>query len=203
MSDTKNTTKCIRGTRTAARIALAYISESTAYTRYIFYSQQAVKEGYPIIGEVFRVTANNELRHSKVFFKMLKGGKIANNVTIDAGVIGSTAENLLTAANEEQAEGVEQYTESARIAREEGFDDIAVHFEAIAKIENEHEARFRLYLKRLQEDTLYIREKPVSWQCQVCGYIYEGETPPPVCPACDHPRKFFMPVEDEFSVIPH
>ncbi len=192
-------TKDIRGTKTEARLALAYISESCAYTRYIFYADQAKKEKLPTIAEVFQNTANNELHHGKVFFKMLQGGKVPNTVTIDAGVIGTTAENLATAAAEEQSEGVEEYAESARIAREEGFDEIAEHFEAIATIERAHEARFRRYLDMLQKGTLYKRDTPIDWQCLVCGYIYNGTTPPETCPACDHPQVYYMPVEDEIS----
>lgn len=189
----------IRGTKTEQRIALAYISESCAYTRYTYYAQKATKDGYPTIALVFNTTAANEMRHAKVFFKMMQGGQVANNVNIDAGIIGTTAENLATAAAEEQAEGVDQYTESAKIAREEGFEEIAEHFEAIATIEKGHEARFRRYLKMLQEGTLYKREEPIKWQCLVCGYVYEGKTPPEVCPACDHPQIHYIPVEDEIS----
>lgn len=201
MADTQTAPKDIRGTKTEERIALAYISESTAYTRYVYYAQKATKEKLPTIAQIFQATANNEMHHAKVFFKMLQGGKVANSVTIDAGIIGSTAENLATAAAEEQSEGVEEYTESARIAREEGFEEIAQHFEAIATIEKAHEARFREYLKRLQDGTLYKREKPIRWQCLVCGYEYEGTTPPEVCPACDHPQYYYMPVADEVSSI--
>lgn len=187
----------IKGTRTEQRLVMAYISESTAYTRYTYYMQQANKEQLPTIAQIFQVTAANELHHCKVFFKLLQGGEVTVPVTIDAGVIGTTAENLLTAANEEQEEGVDQYTLSAQIAREEGFDDIASHFEAIASIEKNHEARFRKYLERLQNGTLYKRKLPIVWQCLVCGYEYIGTTPPEKCPACNHPQYHFMPMEDE------
>lgn len=197
-----NITKDIRGTRTEARIALAYLSESTAYTRYLYYAQQANKEKLPTIAQIFMATANNELHHAKVYFKMMQGGQVTTKgMTIDAGIIGTTEQNLLTAANEEQVEGVEEYIESARIAREEGFDVIAAHFEAIASIEKAHEARFRAYLKRLQDGTLYKRDEPIQWQCLVCGYYYTGTTPPEVCPACDHPQQYYMPVDEEVSAI--
>lgn len=187
----------IKGTRTEQRLVMAYISESTAYTRYTYYMQQANKEQLPTIAQIFQVTAANELHHCKVFFKYLQGGQVSVPVSTDAGVIGTTAENLALAANEEQEEGVNQYMLSAQIAREEGFDDIASHFEAIASIEKNHEARFRKYLKRLQEGTLYKRELPIVWQCLVCGYEYVGTTPPEKCPACNHPQYHFMPKDDE------
>lgn len=193
----------IKGTRTEQRLVMAYISESTAYTRYTYYSQQASKENLPPIAQVFQVTAANELHHCKVFFKFLQGGQVTVPVTTDAGVIGTTAENLATAASEEQSEGVDQYILSAQIAREEGFDEIASHFEAIASIEKNHEARFREYLQRLQNGTLYKRTLPIIWQCLVCGYEYLGTTPPETCPACSHPQYHFMPKEDETNAEAH
>ena len=193
----------IKGTRTEQRLVMAYISESTAYTRYTYYMQQANKEKLPTIAQVFQVTAANELHHCKVFFKYLQGGQVSVPVSTDAGIIGTTAENLEIAANEEQEEGVDQYMLSAQIAREEGFDDIASHFEAIASIEKNHEVRFRKYLERLQNGTLYKRTLPILWQCLICGYEYLGTTPPEACPACNHPHYFFIPVEDEVSSIAH
>lgn len=193
----------IKGTRTEQRLVMAYISESTAYTRYIYYMQQANKEKLPTIAQIFQATANNELHHCKVFFKYLQGGQVTVPVTTDAGVIGTTAENLAIAAAEEQSEGVDEYMLSAQIAREEGFDDIASHFEAIASIEKNHKNRFNKYLERLNNGTLYKRTLPILWQCLVCGYEYLGTTPPDKCPACNHPQYFFMPVEDEVSSIEH
>ena len=189
----------IKGTRTEQRLVLAYISESTAYTRYIYYMKQAQKEGLPVIAQIFQNTANNELHHGKIFFKYLLGGQVSVPVTIDAGVIGTTEENLLTAANEEQSEGVEEYRTSAQIAREEGFDDIAEHFEAIADVEKHHEARFRMYLKRLKEGTLYKRDTPITWVCLVCGYEFVGTTPPESCPACNHPMSHYMAKDEQVS----
>ena len=193
----------IKGTKTEERLVMAYISESTAYTRYIYYMQQANKEKLPTIAQIFQATANNELHHCKVFFKYLQGGQVTVPVTTDAGIIGTTAENLLIAANEEQSEGVDEYMLSAKIAREEGFEDIASHFEAIASIEQNHEMRFRKYLERLNNGTLYKRALPLTWQCLVCGYDYVGTTPPQACPACNHPHYFFMPKDEEVSAIEH
>lgn len=189
--------KSIRGTRTEKYLVTAYLAESTAYTRYIFYAKQANKEKLFPIEQIFTVTANNEMHHAKVYFKFLQGGKVEVPMNVDSGVIGTTAENLATAAEEEQHEGVDLYTEAAKVAREEGFDDIAEHFEAIAQVEAEHEKRFRLYLKRLQDGTLWKRDHPIRWQCLVCGYIYVGTEPPTVCPACDHPREHYMAMDDE------
>lgn len=189
--------KSIKGTQTEKNLVSAYIAESTAYTRYMFYAKQANKEKYYPVEQVFTVTAKNEMHHAKVYFKFLEGGKVEVPVNMDAGVIGTTVENLTIAAEEEREEGVDFYTEAARVAREEGFDDIAEHFESIAQVESEHEKRFRYYLKQIQEGTLWKRDHPIKWQCLVCGYIFIGTEPPMTCPGCDHPREHYMAVEEE------
>lgn len=190
--------KSIKGTQTEKNLVISYLAESTAYTRYTFYAQQAQKEKYFPIQKIFEDTAANELHHAKVFFKMLEGGKVSVPMDgVDAGVIGDTATNLTIAIAEEQAEGVEFYTQSAKTAREEGFDDIASHFESIAEVERTHEARFSRFLKQVQDGTVWKREKPVIWKCLVCGYEYEGTEPPRVCPACDHPYQHYMALEAE------
>lgn len=187
-----STKKSIRGTKTEANLVISYLAESSAYTRYQFYAQQADKENYFPIGEIFRQTAANEMHHAKVYFKFLEGGSITVPVVADAGVIGTTAENLQTAANEERSEGVDLYTGFAKIADEEGFPEIAEHFRAIATVEQRHENRFMYYLQQVKDGTVWKREKPIKWQCLVCGYVYEGTTPPEVCPACDHPYQHYI-----------
>ena len=187
-----STKKSIRGTKTEANLVISYLAESSAYTRYQFYAQQADKENYFPIGEIFRQTAANEMHHAKVYFKFLEGGSITVPVAADAGVIGTTAENLQIAANEERSEGVDLYTGFAKVADEEGFPEIAEHFRAIATIEQRHENRFMYYLQQVKDGTVWKREKPIKWQCLVCGYVYEGTTPPEVCPACDHPYQHYI-----------
>ncbi len=191
------TKKSIKGTQTEKNLVIAYMAESSAYTRYTFYAKQAEKEKYFPIAEIFRETADNELNHGKVFFKLLEGGSVNVPLNVDAGVIGDTASNLATAAHEEEVEGVELYTESAKVADEEGFPEIAEHFRAIAEVEEHHRKRFERYLKQVKEGTVWKRDKPVKWQCLVCGYIFEGTEPPEKCPACDHPREHYMALHDE------
>ncbi len=191
------TKKSIKGTQTEKNLVIAYMAESSAYTRYTFYAKQAEKEKYFPIAEIFRETADNELNHGKVFFKLLEGGSVNVPLNVDAGVIGDTASNLATAAHEEEVEGVELYTESAKVADEEGFPEIAEHFRAIAEVEEHHRKRFERYLKQVKEGTVWKRDKPVKWQCLVCGYIFEGTEPPEKCPACDHPREHYMALGDE------
>lgn len=196
-----STTKSIKGTRTEANLVAAYMAESMAYTRYMYYAKQADKDGYPPIRVIFEATANNEMHHSKVFFKFLEGGKGTKEMTIDAGVIGSTAENLATAAAEEEAEGVVMYTNAAKIAREEGFDNIADVFESIAKVELFHRERFLRFLDQVQKGTVWKRDTPIKWQCLVCGYVYEGTEPPTVCPACAHPSKYYMDMSEMTNYV--
>ncbi|MDE6266355.1 MAG: rubrerythrin family protein [Muribaculaceae bacterium] len=190
-------TKSIKGTQTEKNLVAAYMSESAAYSRYIFYAKQANKEMYYPIEQVFTETAENELHHAKIFFKYLEGGSVPCNLAVDAGVIADTASNLATAASEEEREGVEQYTQAAEVADKEGFPDIAEHFRAIAEVEATHRARFESYLKQVQDGTVWKRETPIKWRCLVCGYIYEGTTPPEKCPACNHPYQHYMAMDME------
>lgn len=190
------TQKSIKGTKTEKNLVIAYMAESSAYTRYTFYAAQANKEGYYPVERIFTETAANEMRHGKVFFKFLEGGSVEVPLAVDAGVIADTASNLETAAREELYEGVKLYTESAAVAEEEGFPEIADHFRAIATIEEHHRQRFERYLKRVKDGTVWKREKPIKWQCMVCGYIFEGTEPPKVCPGCDHPYQHYRALDE-------
>lgn len=193
--------KSLKGTKTEANLVTAYLAESSAYTRYTFYSGQATKEKYFPIARIFDDTAANELRHAKIYFKYLQGGQLAAKMTVDAGVIGTTAENLATAAAEELAEGVDMYMDFAKVAEKEGFADIAEHFRAIASIEQAHHNRFERFLKQVQDGTVWKREKPITWKCLVCGYEYVGTEPPAVCPACDHPREHYIALDDAEELV--
>lgn len=190
-------TQSLKGTKTAEYLAMAYVAESTAVTRYTFYAQQAQKDSYFQYANLINETAANELHHAKIFLKYLvDGGVTGGTVSVDSGVLTDTVNNLQIAVSEEQKEGVELYTEAADVARSEGFDELADRFLAIASVEAHHEARFRKMIERIENGTVWKRDKPVKWQCQVCGYIYEGLTPPEKCPACYHPYQHFM-VEPE------
>lgn len=189
-------TKSLKGTKTEQCLVKAYLSESEAYTRYTYYAQQATKENYFGLANIFNETADNELHHGKIFFKYLTDGSDVDlKMTVSAGYIGTTAENLKQAAQSEHSEGVEQYKQAAEIADSEGFTDIAEHFRAIAKIEQRHERRFNRCYKAVTEGTVWKREKPIRWLCLVCGYVYEGTEPPTTCPACNHPREHYIPLD--------
>ena len=187
--------KDLKGTRTEKNLVTAYMAESAAYTRYTFYAQQADKENYFPIGVIFNETAANELRHAKIYFKYLQGGSVQVPLDVDAGVIGTTEENLETAAREEEFEGVKLYTDAAKVADEEGFSDIAAHFRAIAEIEESHRRRFLHYLKHVKHGAVWKRDHEITWKCLVCGYEYKGTTPPQKCPACDHPYQHYMAMD--------
>ncbi|MDE6077784.1 MAG: rubrerythrin family protein, partial [Muribaculaceae bacterium] len=168
-------TKSIKGTKTETNLANAYVSESTAYTRYTYFSQSAEKEGYYQYAKIFQETADNELHHAKIFLKLLTEGAVMTTpISVDPGILTPTVDNLKVAAQEEQSEGVDQYIHSAEVAEEEGFPEIAETFRAIATIENHHKERFDLLRKEIEDGTVWKREKPIKWQCQVCGYIFEG-----------------------------
>ncbi len=186
------TTKSIKGTQTEKNLVTAYVAESTAYTRYTFYAQQAEKESYYPVAQIFRDTADNEMHHGKVFFKFLEGGSVDVTVNVDAGVIGDTASNLATAAAEELTEGVELYTKFAAVAEQEGFPVIAERFRSIADVEKRHRERFERFLEQVKAGTVWKRDTPIKWQCLVCGFVYEGTEPPQVCPGCAHPYQHYI-----------
>lgn len=159
-----NTQKSIRGTKTEKNLADSYVAESCAYSRYTFYSQQAQKEGYIQYANIFAETAANELHHAKIFFKFLtEGGVVTDPLAIDAGIIGKTEDNLKVAAEEEQKEGVEAYTNAAAVAEEEGFVEIADRFRAIASVEKHHEERFQKMRGRILDGSVFKRDKPIKW----------------------------------------
>lgn len=192
-------TKSIKGTKTERNLANAYVAESCAYSRYTFFSQSAQKESYFQYANIFAETASNELHHAKIFLKLLTEGAVMTDpIAVDPGILTPTVDNLKVAAAEEEKEGVEMYTASAKVADEEGFPEIAKTFREIAEVENRHLERFNLMRERIETDTVWKRDEPIKWQCLVCGYIYEGKEPPAKCPACKHPYQHFMPEEDNY-----
>ncbi len=199
MSSTNTVAPSLKGTQTEVNLGMAFMSESTAVTRYTFFSQAAEKEGYYQYANIFKETADNELHHAKIFLKHLNdGGVTTAPMGVDAGIIGSTLDNLKVAASEEQAEGVDFYKNAADVAEKEGFTDLAAQFRAIATVEMRHLERFKLMQERIEKGEVWKRDKPIKWQCLVCGYIYEGTEPPQKCPGCYHPYQHFEPEEDNY-----
>jgi len=181
----------LKGTQTEKNLLTAFAGESQARNRYSFFASQARKEGYEQIAAIFSETAENEREHAKRLFKFLEGGEVQIQASFPAGVIGDTASNLEAAANGENYEHTQMYPEFARVAREEGFPEIAAVFEAIAVAEREHERRYRALLENVREGKVFKKDQPVKWRCRNCGYVHEGTEAPERCPSCDHPRAYF------------
>lgn len=191
--------KSIKGTRTEQNLLKSFAGESQARSRYTFFASVAKKEGYEQIAGVFMETAEQEKEHAKKFFKYLEGGMVEITASYPAGIIGETADNLKAAAEGENEEWADLYPEFARIAMEEGFPAIATTFKMIAKVEAEHEKRYRQLLGRLESGKFFESEEPVEWQCRNCGYVHTGKTAPKNCPACNHPQAYFEPKKNNYT----
>lgn len=181
----------IKGTKTEQNLLKSFAGESQARNRYTYAAKVARKAGFVQIANIFEETAANEQEHAKVFFKFLEGGPLEITATYPAGIIDDTAGNLLAAAEGEKEEWTELYPAFAATAREEGFPKIATAFEMIAKVEKEHEARYRKLLERVKAEGVFKREEKTRWKCNNCGYIHDGYAPPEICPACQHPVGHF------------
>jgi rubrerythrin len=190
--------KSIKGTRTEKNLLKAFAGESQARMRYTFFAKVAKEEGYEQIAAIFAETAEQEATHAKRFFKFLEGGMLEISASYPAGTIGTTAQNLLAAAEGEHEEWSLLYPEFARIADEEGFKRIATLFKMVAKAEVTHDARYRKLLDNLQNGTVFAKETPVKWYCRKCGYVHEGKKPPKNCPTCDHPEAYFEVYAENF-----
>ena len=188
----------IKGTKTEKNLLKSFAGESQAKNRYTFFAKQAQKDGFEQIAELFMETALQEEQHAKVFFRFLEGGPVEITATYPAGVIGTTAENLIAAANGENEEWTELYPEFEKIAREEGFTQIATAFKLIAKVEAEHEARYLKLLRNVEEGHVFEREETEKWACRKCGYVHEGKKALETCPVCQHPKAYFQIKAENF-----
>ena len=177
--------------KTEENLLKAFAGESQARNRYTFFASIARKEGFEQIAAIFEETADNEKEHAKVFFKHLKGGDVTIEAAYPAGKIGTTAENLLAAAEGEKMEWGTLYPEFEKIAREEGFKEVADSFKEIAEVEEKHEKRYRKLLENVKNNTVFKKDKVVRWKCRNCGYVHEGKEAPKTCPACKHPQSFY------------
>lgn len=185
----------LKGTKTAENLMKSFAGECQARTRYTYYSSIAKKEGYVQIANIFMETAEQEKEHAKRFFKFLKNEYNGDAIEIEAGypvaLYDETLMNLKAAASGEHEEWSKDYPEFSRIAREEGFIDIAIAYERIAEVEKRHENRYLKLLENIENNSVFKKDEVVLWKCNNCGYIYEGEEAPKVCPACLHPQGYF------------
>ena len=171
--------KDLKGTKTEKNLWEAFAGESQARNKYTYFASKAKKDGYVQISKIFEETAANEKEHAEIWFKLLQG-------------IGSTAENLKSAAEGENYEWTDMYAQMAKDAREEGFDHIAFLFEEVGKIEKEHEERYRKLLANVEGGLVFSRDGDMIWQCSNCGHIHVGKKAPEVCPVCVHPQAYFQ-----------
>jgi rubrerythrin len=181
----------LKGTQTEKNILTAFAGESQARNRYTYFASQAKKEGYVQIQAIFEETANQEKEHAKRLFKFLEGGDAEIQAAFPAGVIGNTMDNLMASAAGENHEYTEMYPGFAKIAREEGFEEIAAVMEAIAVAEKQHEKRYLALANNIKAGRVFKRDNTVVWRCRNCGYLHEGTDAPDECPACAHPRDHF------------
>ena len=168
----------LKGSKTEQNLMAAFAGESQARNKYTYFASVARKEGYEQIAAIFEATANNEKEHAKMWFKAL-------------GELGTTAENLLHAAEGENYEWTEMYEQFAKDAEEEGFTRLAYQFRAVAKIEKAHEERYRALLNNVEMQAVFAKAEMIMWECRNCGHLVMGKNAPKVCPVCDHPQSFF------------
>ncbi len=171
----------LKGSRTEANLMTAFAGESQARNKYTYYASKAKKDGYVQIAQIFEETANNEKEHAKIWFKLLHDGGVP-----------STIENLKDAAAGENYEWTEMYAEFAVVAKEEGFNDIAALFEMVAKIEKDHEERYKKLLANIEGGLVFSRDGDMMWICSNCGHVHFGKEAPELCPVCAHPKAYFM-----------
>lgn len=181
----------LKGTQTEKNLLTAFSGESQARNRYTYFASQAKKEGYVQMADIFTETADQEKEHAKRLFKFLEGGEVEIAAAFPAGVIGTTVENLKAGAAGEHYEYTEMYPGFAKTAREEGFDNIAAVFEAIAVAEKQHEKRYLDLAANIEAGRVFKRDDKTTWRCRNCGYLHEGNEAIEECPACDHAQAHF------------
>ncbi|NQT53437.1 rubrerythrin family protein [bacterium] len=181
----------MKGSQTEKNLLTAFAGESQARNRYTYFTSQAKKDGFVQIADVFAETAGQEKEHAERLFKFLQGGEVEIAAAFPAGVIGTTSANLADSAAGEHYEWAEMYPGFAQVARDEGFEAIAIVFEAIAVAEKQHEARYLGLKANIDAGTVFQKAEPVVWRCRNCGYLHEGTEAPGTCPACAHPQAYF------------
>jgi rubrerythrin len=190
----------LKGSKTEKNLLKSFAGESQARNRYNYFSSIAKKEGYEQISAIFLETAENEKEHAKVFFKYLNeiGEPLEITAIYPAGRIGSTSENLLAAAEGEKEEWGELYPDFEKVAREEGFEEIADSFKEIAEVEEQHEKRYRKLLENVKNNSVFKKNEVVKWKCRNCGYVHEGKEAPELCPACKHVQSYYELLSENY-----
>jgi rubrerythrin len=190
--------RSIKGTKSEKNLLAAFAGESQARNRYTYFASAARKEGFEQIANIFIETAENEREHAKIFFKYLEGGEAEIVATYPAGIIKDTKSNLEAAAAGEKIEWTKIYADFARIAKDEGFSEVARSFEQVAKVEKFHEARYRKLIENVAHKEVFKKKTAVKWHCINCGYVFEGTEPPKECPACKHPQSYYEVLAENY-----
>jgi len=190
--------KSIKGTKSEKNLLAAFAGESQARNRYTYFASAARKEGYEQIANIFIETAENEKEHAKVFFKYLEGGDTEITAVYPAGAIRDTKTNLQEAAAGENMEWTTVYSDFAKVAKDEGFAEVARSFEQIAKVEKFHESRYRKLINNIVNGEAFKKKKSIKWHCINCGYVFEGDEAPKECPACKHPQSFYEVLAENY-----
>ena len=170
----------LKGSKTEKNLWEAFAGESQARNKYTYFASKAKKEGYEQIAAIFLETAENEKEHAKIWYKLLNGGEI-----------GNTIENLQAAADGENYEWTDMYDEFAKVAEEEGFEELAIKFRQVGEIEKHHEERYRKLLKNIDDQVVFSKDDEKIWICRNCGHVVIGKKAPGVCPVCNHPQSYF------------
>jgi len=190
--------KSIKGSKTEKNLLAAFAGESQARNRYTYFAGAARKEGMEQIGNIFIETAENEKEHAKIFFKHLEGGDVEIVATYPAGSIKDTKSNLEAAALGENMEWTAIYADFAKVAKDEGFPEVARSFEQVSKVERFHEARYRKLISDVSNKEVFKKKETVKWHCINCGYVIEGTEAPKECAACHHPQAFFEVLAENY-----
>ena len=190
--------KSLKGTKTEKNLLAAFAGESQARNRYTYFAGQARKDGFMQIANIFEETALNEKEHAKVFFQYLEGGDVEIVAAYPAGMIKDTKSNLEAAAAGEKMEWTTIYTSFAKIAREEGFEEVAISFDQISKVEKFHEARYRKLISDVADGEVFKKKSATKWHCTNCGYVHEGTEAPAICPACKHPQSYYEVLAENY-----
>lgn len=190
--------KSIKGTKTEKNLLASFAGESQARNRYTYFASVAKKEGHEQIANIFTETAENEKEHAKLFFKFLEGGEVEISVSYPAGVIKDTKSNLEAAAAGEYLEWTSLYQDFSKVAKDEGFADVARCFEQVAKVERFHESRYRKLINNFVNGEVFKKKASVKWHCINCGYVLEGAEAPHQCPACKHPQAYFEVLAENY-----
>ena len=167
-----------KDSKTRENLMTAFLRESGAYNEYTFYAQQAKKDGFESIYNLFNQFATNEQAHAKIWFKLWHG-------------ISCTQDNLIDSADLEKYEHSVLYKEFSKVANDEGFEDIALLFEQVGKIESRHEKEYKELFEKVKKDTIFVEKEEVAWKCLNCGHMHKGKQPPETCPVCSHPKAYF------------